>query len=162
VGAMDFIENHAPYDIFCCNQVLEHLDKPKESLRQLKGLLNQKAVGFISVPDFSLRRMDRLIKDIKQGKSVIKEINPWGHLNYFTATSLRQMLFDLQFREIQTPLPSRFNLLLPKKNDCNLSLFQRFLAHQSKAFRVLLDVLRKAGQPSNQAYTSVFVKINKP
>ncbi len=44
MGNMEFIIENAPYDIFCCNHVLEHLDKPKESLQQLKMLLYQNAV----------------------------------------------------------------------------------------------------------------------
>ncbi len=99
-GGFDYVQNHSPYQIFMCNQVLEHLDKPKDSLKELRSLLVDGAIGFISVPDFRTEILNKHIKEIELGRQPVKTINPWGHLNYFSPESLRNMIFEAGFSEI--------------------------------------------------------------
>jgi 2-polyprenyl-3-methyl-5-hydroxy-6-metoxy-1,4-benzoquinol methylase len=161
VGNFDFIKKNSPYNIFVCNQVLEHLDKPKESIRKLRNLLNKDAVGFISVPNFHLKRMDKIISDIKLGKSVRKEINPWGHLNYFTPDSLRQMIFESGFSEIQIPSALQPNNKIVKENEMNVSSVRKFFSYQYKAFSALFNRAESDKKSLNQNSTSLFIKINE-
>ena len=154
IGNLDFIKDNAPYDIFICDQVLEHLDDPKKSLHDLTYLLNSPSVGYISVPDFNQKRLEKHIRIIKQGKPIIKEINPWGHLNYFTPVSLREMLFNEGFQEIlpyyelvQKPDTTRYRTPF-------LNAFNAFLKYQFRAFSVLIDQI----YPIKKISTSLYVK----
>lgn len=132
LGDFHFIKKNAPYDIFICNQVLEHLDKPRKSLDELKGLLVKNAVGFIGVPDFNSKRLDFFINKINNGEKVIKEINPWGHLNYFTPLSLRDMLFESGFTEIYGDYEFATNFHPKESLMCNLSSLSKVLYRMIK------------------------------
>ncbi len=113
------------------------------------------------MPNFSSRRIDQFVNDIQNGKSVIKEINPWGHLNYFTPVSLRQMILDSEFYEIQTPLALEIDLNATDISKLHMSIFQNFIAYQYKAFSALLGKTRIGKPSSGQHSTSVFIKNNK-
>ncbi len=102
-GEFAFIEKNAPYDIFMCNQVLEHLDKPKEALKNLRSLLIEGAIGYISVPNFPIEIVKDQIRLIKQGKLPSKDFDPLGHLNYFDVHSFRKILAETGFEEIKRP-----------------------------------------------------------
>lgn len=100
LGRFDLIEHNAPYDVFMCNQVLEHLDQPRKALLELHRFLKNGAVGFVSVPNFSTENMDRESEAIKTGVVFSKDIDPLGHLNYFTPENLRKLLEDCGYEII--------------------------------------------------------------
>ncbi|WP_241143688.1 class I SAM-dependent methyltransferase [Cognataquiflexum rubidum] len=104
-GDFAFIEKNAPYDIFMCNQVLEHLDKPIDALFKLRSLLKKGAIGYVSVPNFPIDRVNEQIRLIEQGKLPSKDFDPLGHLNYFDVSSFRRVLNDTGFEEIIRPKP---------------------------------------------------------
>jgi len=107
-GDIRFIEKSAPYDIFMCNQVLEHLDKPKEALTDLRFLLKDGAIGFVSVPNFPIEVVNEQIRLIEMGKLPSKDFDPLGHLNYFDVNSLRRILGEAGFEEIKSPKVRNF------------------------------------------------------
>jgi 2-polyprenyl-3-methyl-5-hydroxy-6-metoxy-1,4-benzoquinol methylase len=107
IGNMEFIRMNAPYDIVMCHQVLEHLDQPREALKELRSLVNANAVGFISVPNFDDSILNEQVGLIKQGMLASKNIDPMGHLNYFTPYTLRQMVFESGFEEIKSEKPAK-------------------------------------------------------
>jgi len=98
-GGIDFIKDNAPYDIFMCNQVLEHLDRPGDALKQIRSFLAKNAVGFVAVPNFSDDVLEKHIGALYKGK-VEKNLHPLEHLNYFTPFSFRQMIFKAGFKEV--------------------------------------------------------------
>lgn len=100
-GNMEFIRENAPYDIFMCNQVLEHLVQPKEALKELRSLLHSGTVGFISVPNFDDPIINQQASLLKGGLLAGKNVDPLGHLNYFTPWNLRRMVLDAGFEEIK-------------------------------------------------------------
>ncbi len=102
-GDIQFIKKNAPYDIFMCNQVLEHLNQPKEALEELRGVLRIGAVGFISVPNFDEPVIDQQLSLLNSGLPAKKDVDPLGHLNYFTPQHLRKMVSDAGFEEISFP-----------------------------------------------------------
>jgi 2-polyprenyl-3-methyl-5-hydroxy-6-metoxy-1,4-benzoquinol methylase len=106
-----FIEANAPYDIFMCNQVLEHLENPLQALKDLRVLLSKDAVGYISVPNFSMERMEHEIALIKSGSDFSKDVDPIGHLNYFAPQDLINILQLTGFEIIQRPLNTKMNNL---------------------------------------------------
>jgi SAM-dependent methyltransferase len=97
LGDLDFIRRNAPYDLFMCNQVMEHLDKPKEALSHLRSLLIPGALGFVGVPDFNDEYLETVITLVKQGQVPPKEVNPFGHLNYFSPYTFKRMLNQTGF-----------------------------------------------------------------
>ena len=99
-GNMEFIKENAPYDIFMCNQVLEHLKQPQEALQTLRSILSNDAVGFIAVPNFSEPIMRQQLALLKDGSLAKKDIDPLGHLNYFTPQNLRKIVLNAGFKEV--------------------------------------------------------------
>ena len=99
-GNTAFIRENAPYDIFMCNQVLEHLTDPKDALRELRTLLSPGSVGFVSVPAFDDATVDQQAALLNQGLLAGKNVDPLGHLNYFTPLNLRSMVQETGFEEI--------------------------------------------------------------
>lgn len=91
-GDYEFIDERAPYHIFMCDQVLEHLPDPGEALSKLQNLLIKGAVGFIGVPNFHKSRIDDVASKANRGEKVDKTVNPFGHLNYFSPALLAEMV----------------------------------------------------------------------
>ena len=99
-GDYEFIASHAPYDIFMCNQVLEHLDRPKQALKQLRGVLKPGSVGFIAVPDYRKEKINEEISCLQAGKLPSKDFDPLGHLNYFDPVNFHDMVLSHGFAKI--------------------------------------------------------------
>lgn len=100
-GDNDFVRDHAPYDAFFCNQVLEHLHEPKSALDELRTLLKPGAIGFVSVPYYPIEKVDAEVASLRSGSLPSKNFDPLGHLNYFSPQSLREMLSCHGFEEMQ-------------------------------------------------------------
>jgi hypothetical protein len=98
----DHLVRLAPFDLFFCNQVLEHVSQPKMVLRQINDCLSMGAYGYCSVPDFCSQRMIDVVKSLRVGKLLSKDVNPWEHLNYFSSASLVKMLYDTGFGVLQS------------------------------------------------------------
>lgn len=119
-GNLEFIRNYAPFDVFFCNQVLEHLDKPFEALLEIKRLVKKGAVGYIGVPDFNTNRMKNEIIAIQKGEPFSKDIDPLGHLNYFSPDNFKnllektgfQVIPDLALSNVKPSYLNRLNTLL--------------------------------------------------
>jgi 2-polyprenyl-3-methyl-5-hydroxy-6-metoxy-1,4-benzoquinol methylase len=124
-GNLEFIKNHAPFDIFICNHVLEHLDKPYEALVEMKRLVRKGAVGFVSVPDFNANNMKHEILAIRKGEPFSKNIDPFGHLNYFTPENFKnlleksgfQVIPDIEVSKVKTTYLNRLKTRLKIKVD---------------------------------------------
>ena len=122
-GNLEFIRSQAPYDVFICNQVLEHLDKPYKALEEIKRLVRKGAVGYISVPDFNTDLMKHEILAIQKVEPFSKDIDPLGHLNYFTPDNLKnlleksgfQVIPDLNVSNVKPTYLSRLKILLKNK-----------------------------------------------
>jgi hypothetical protein len=102
VDSHDDLVGMAPFDLFFCNQVLEHVSQPKMVIRKINSCSSMGAYGFIGVPDFSSENIEIVIDSFRKGRLMSKNINPWEHLNYFTPGSLVRMLHDSGFRVIQS------------------------------------------------------------
>jgi len=89
------------YDVILLNEVLEHLADFREALRFVRERLADDGFVWISVPDFSDWRLDRALREIRAGRLATRELNPWEHLNYFTPQSLREIVAEMGFREVE-------------------------------------------------------------
>jgi len=77
------------FDVFVSRQVFEHLENPKEILKNIYSALHERGVGLIEVPNgrkiFNDGRYYEIISD---------------HLNYFTEKSLLRLVSDAGFEVI--------------------------------------------------------------
>jgi 2-polyprenyl-3-methyl-5-hydroxy-6-metoxy-1,4-benzoquinol methylase len=97
LGDFRFLHENAPYNVFMCNQVLEHLNKPAQALQDLRAIVEKDAVGFISVPNFNEERMRQQEECIKNAVPTVIDLDPVGHLNYFTPEHLKRMVEQCGF-----------------------------------------------------------------
>lgn len=90
-------------DVVICNQVLEHVPNPRAQLAELRRVAKRGAVGFFSVPDFTRFDWGQAEKRIAAGRSVVKEINPWEHLNYYDRKTFVRLLTESGFACLGDP-----------------------------------------------------------
>jgi 2-polyprenyl-3-methyl-5-hydroxy-6-metoxy-1,4-benzoquinol methylase len=86
-----------PFHLFVCTEVLEHMAEPREALKFFRDNAAPGALLGVTVPNCPLDQVGRALGAARAGEPVPGVFNPWEHLNYFTASSLRRMLADEGF-----------------------------------------------------------------
>ena len=94
--SMEEMDANAPFDVIHCNQVLEHVPDPIETVKKFAGWLRPGGVMYASVP-MNKEGMGDIIDCHEKDMPISKNINPWEHLNYFTPASFQKMLTDEGF-----------------------------------------------------------------
>lgn len=151
IGDISFLFKNGPYDIFFCNQVLEHLNDPRGALMQLRSLLQPGSVGFISVPCYGAQQIDDEISLLRNHNLPSKDFDPLGHLNYFSPESFHNMLLDHGFAPVD-----RSNTRFRKINASNRSKL-KLLARQLINRYKLLHSLTNQFMTPQYSSTSAFV-----
>jgi len=82
------------FDAVYAQDVLEHLRRPGEELRELARILRPGGVLFVHVPNYAAMT-------IRLGVSRFAYNEPPGHLNYFTPSTLRRVLRDAGFARVR-------------------------------------------------------------
>lgn len=104
--SFDELKKYAPFEIGITTDVLEHLQSPRDALREFTSLLKPGAVCLITCIQGEVSRYSDW-KEIKnrlvQGKPLPKVINPWEHLNYFTAETLSSLLLEYGLSPVKFP-----------------------------------------------------------
>ncbi|MCH2213509.1 MAG: class I SAM-dependent methyltransferase [Fuerstiella sp.] len=139
VSTLQEVEALAPFDVVYCDQVLEHLDTPAETVRFLFGILKPGGVVFVGVPCCPKVEMDAVAAQLRLGRQVSKDINPWEHLNYFSPDSLVRLM--------QT---TGFEVLNLKTDQSRLSWLSGFRKQQT------------AGSPDSRLASSTDLFCRKP
>ncbi len=90
------------FDVVVMNDVIEHLEDPKSALRQIRRVLKNDGVLYLSTPD-----IDSFLSKLLRAKW-------WGinkyHLFYFSRKSLEKMFHETGFRSIHhAPYPRVFS-----------------------------------------------------
>jgi SAM-dependent methyltransferase len=93
-----------PYQAILLSDVLEHLPDPAAVLADCRELLAPHGWICVSVPDFDDRRLAGIVAELRQGKPVTREVNPWEHLNYFSPATLAAMLRRAGYRVAAEPV----------------------------------------------------------
>jgi 2-polyprenyl-3-methyl-5-hydroxy-6-metoxy-1,4-benzoquinol methylase len=88
--SLDEIEGS--FDGVILSDVLEHVPEPLATLAECRARLRSGGWICVSVPDFSPRRLRDTLADAAAGRPFTRELNPWEHLNYFSPSTLAQML----------------------------------------------------------------------
>jgi len=82
----------APYDILICDNVLEHVPNPHNTLEVLSSVSAPDAVLYVSVPSYEKGFVHRQLNALKKGLAVDMTLNPWEHLSYFDLDHLDRLL----------------------------------------------------------------------
>lgn len=95
-----FIPVGEKYNLIVCSEVLEHLERPKDAIENLKNYGNR---FIISVPNEPLWR----ILNVVRGKYLRDFGNTPGHIQHFSMKKFCNMLNEcgLRVRKISRPLP---------------------------------------------------------
>ena len=86
------LQMDAPYDMIVCDNIIEHLPNPVETIRFLATVAKRGTVMFVSVPDCNARFLKGQRRAVRQAKILDMSLNPWEHLNYFDIEHLDSML----------------------------------------------------------------------
>jgi hypothetical protein len=97
---LDQVAAAGPYDLLICTEVLEHVADPRAALRFMRKNLASGALLGITVPDCERSYVEACFDDLAKGGQLSPVLNPWEHLNYFSADSLRRLLAEEGFTVI--------------------------------------------------------------
>lgn len=102
VDSLEGIELHGPYDLLICDNVLEHVPDPRETVNFLASVCSRDAVVFVSVPSYEESDVERQLRAIKNGQPIDMTLNPWEHLNYFTLRHLDHIFVSNGFVPVKS------------------------------------------------------------
>lgn len=102
LSSHELIEKNAPYNLIIAYQFLEHDPDFLETLYFLRSVLTDAGFLYVNVPNasnmFQYDNQGNLILKSKSNKNV----NPWEHVNYFSADTLRSALEKTAFNIFDT------------------------------------------------------------
>jgi SAM-dependent methyltransferase len=98
---LDGMPDATEIDAVVLSDVLEHVSNPAFLIEQIASRTANRGVIWISVPNFIDWRMRAAIKQVKSGGSVVKDLNPWEHLSYFSPSSLDVLMAKQGFRRVR-------------------------------------------------------------
>jgi SAM-dependent methyltransferase len=96
-----------PFDLFVCDNVIEHLPDPFATMRLLASTAVPGAIMYVSVPNADARFMLEQGQRLRDGRPVDMSLNPWEHLNYFDLDHLDRMLGQAGFLPVPDIQPGR-------------------------------------------------------
>lgn len=91
---------YSPYHIIILNELLEHIPDFRALLQFVNTVLETNGIVWVSVPDFSDKKMRRYLNLASSEHQLPRVLNPLEHLNYFSAVSLAEILFEEGFKPI--------------------------------------------------------------
>ncbi len=97
------------FDIIYASQVFEHLPEPRETLRQLRGLLSPQGLIYIRVPDG--RGVAHTLEQYGWSPG-FDAVQPLEHINCFTRTTLIRLAEEARLRPVAAPLRLGWGSLL--------------------------------------------------
>jgi SAM-dependent methyltransferase len=127
--------SRGPFDLIICDNVLEHVPLPSETIRLFSSLSSEGSLLYISVPDFEEEILNREINIAKRGLPISMSFNPWEHLNYFDSKSLDRLVESSGFKRIPaTLLPGPLDIgLRPERG--SMARFKNGLASLGRLIR---------------------------
>ncbi|MBF8983233.1 class I SAM-dependent methyltransferase [Lutibacter sp. B2] len=90
------------FDVIILGDVIEHLSKPTDLLIKCSKMLNEKGVIWISTPNF-----ESAFSNTMKDKDAMWRV--WEHLNYFSYTSLNNVLNNLGFEVKDYKISQHYN-----------------------------------------------------
>jgi SAM-dependent methyltransferase len=100
LNSLDRVAAAGPYDLLICTELLEHIADPRAALRFMRKNAAPRALLGITVPCCERPYVKACLDGLAEAKELSPVFNPWEHLNYFSAQSLRQLLAEEGFAVI--------------------------------------------------------------
>ena len=97
---LESVAEFGPFDLLICTDVLEHVANPREVLRYLNKNASPGALLAITVPQCEPSFMTDYFAALAREGTLSRLVNPWEHLNYFSASSLRGLLAEEGFTPV--------------------------------------------------------------
>jgi SAM-dependent methyltransferase len=97
---LDQVVDAGPFDLFICTEVLEHVADPRAALRFMRKNAAPGALLGMTVPDCERSYVEACFDMLAEDGRLSPVFNPWEHLNYFSAESLRRLLAEEGFTVI--------------------------------------------------------------
>lgn len=105
------LRSHGPFDIVVCDNVLEHMPNPAETIAFLAAVTSQEGVLYMSVPDYGNTFIASQLRLFGLGQPIDMSLNPLEHLNYFDLSHLDRLLEQGGFSPVpRTSLPGEVNI----------------------------------------------------
>jgi hypothetical protein len=102
---------YGPFDLLVCDNVLEHVPDPSQTVRQLAHLSAEGATLFVSVPSYEEPFIQAQLRAVGGGGGVDMTLNPWEHLNYFSLKHLDRLMLAHGFSPIRgDELPGKVDI----------------------------------------------------
>jgi SAM-dependent methyltransferase len=95
------LRSKGAFDILICDNVLEHVAEPFETMEMLASLSRPGTALFMSVPSYEGSFIHSQQKALETGSSLDMTLNPWEHLNYFDLNHLDSMSRRAGFEPIE-------------------------------------------------------------
>jgi 2-polyprenyl-3-methyl-5-hydroxy-6-metoxy-1,4-benzoquinol methylase len=96
-NSLDGVAAAGPFDLIVCTEVLEHLADPRAALRFMKQQASPRALLAVTVPDCERSYVAACLAGLGTERRLPPVLNPWEHLNYFSAATLRRLLAEEGF-----------------------------------------------------------------
>jgi 2-polyprenyl-3-methyl-5-hydroxy-6-metoxy-1,4-benzoquinol methylase len=97
------------YDLVICAEVLEHLDRPEDAIREILALSPKRVI--LSVPHEPFFMLSNLLR----GKNITRLGNDIEHINHWGRRSFRALLErHFEVKELTTSYPWILSLLAPR------------------------------------------------
>ena len=100
LDSLDKVADVGPFDLVVCTEVLEHVADPRGVLRFIKKHAPSGGLLAITVPQCDPTFIAHSIAVFLRDRLLPRVINPWEHLNYFSARSLRRLLAEEGFEVV--------------------------------------------------------------
>ncbi len=89
------------FDMVICDNVLEHVPEPLQTIKLIAALCKPGGVLFVSVPAYEDAFIKRQLEAIGKGEMIDMTLNPWEHLNYFNLLTLDRILLNAGFEAVK-------------------------------------------------------------
>jgi 2-polyprenyl-3-methyl-5-hydroxy-6-metoxy-1,4-benzoquinol methylase len=90
--SLEELRSRGPFNGIILSDVLEHLPEPRETLKICHSLMRPGGWICVSVPYFGEALSNAVFDALRRGVVRTRELNPWEHLNYFSPTTLSNVL----------------------------------------------------------------------
>lgn len=97
---LEGIGKAGPFDLIICTEVLEHVSNPRETLQFLRRHASPMALLAITVPQCESKFINSALATFQKDRCLPRVINPWEHLNYFSARTLIRLLAEEGFEVV--------------------------------------------------------------
>ena len=105
------ILNKGRYDLVICSEVLKHLERPEQALKNIKELCNENGFILLSVPKEPIWR----ICNMARGKYWKDFGNTPGHIQHWTKRDFCRMVVNNGMKIISVKTPFPWTMVLAKK-----------------------------------------------